>query len=119
MNQLERARTVAEYVANFQRRILQDALAEATAAYWLRRAADTEAARARPGDYVPAHVTREERQARWDRLTALAQAYRNRATFALIPDTPRRRQDDEDIDAVMNELADRWYAQHDSTGAAA
>jgi hypothetical protein len=34
------ARTLVEHVEHFQHRVMQDALAEATAAYWRRRAED-------------------------------------------------------------------------------
>lgn len=47
----------AEYLANFGRRILQDALAEATAAYWLRRA-DTFAAVGTPTADLTARTCR-------------------------------------------------------------
>lgn len=37
------ARPLVEHVDHFQHRVMQDALAEATAAYWRKRAADFEA----------------------------------------------------------------------------
>lgn len=37
------ARWVVEHVDHFQHRVMQDALAEATAAYWNKRAGDFEA----------------------------------------------------------------------------
>lgn len=39
-----------EHIDHFQRRIVQDAITEATALYWLDRAATFEWARPRPGD---------------------------------------------------------------------
>lgn len=43
---------LAERVKHFRLRVLQDALSEATGAYWLRRAEVLDAARPRPGDYT-------------------------------------------------------------------
>jgi hypothetical protein len=40
------------HVEHFQHRVIQDALAEATAAYWRRRADQFDAAQPRPGDYL-------------------------------------------------------------------
>ncbi len=104
-----RAGDLVEQVVAFQRRILQDALAHATAEYWLKRAEQYEWARPRPGDFVPTHVTRADRQRRWDLLTAKAQACRHRATLATLPSGPHQDQDDHDIDTVMNELANQWH----------
>lgn len=41
-----------EYVEHFRQRILQDALTEATAAYWVRRAWQYERARPQPGQFT-------------------------------------------------------------------
>ncbi len=86
-----------DYVENFQRRVMQDALAEATAAYWLHRADTFEAARPRPDDYTE---TAEERRAKWHELTEIAQACRNRAAVAQMHDGI-----DPDIEAVWNEAS--------------
>lgn len=81
---------MVEYVEHFRARVLQDALTEATAAYWLRRARQFEAARPRPGDYHGAATVDELRDG-WRRLTGVAQACRNRAavcqlTYDIDPD---------------------------------
>jgi hypothetical protein len=73
------------YVKHFQARVLQDALNEATAAYWLRRAAEYEAAaRPRPGGWVGFNSTSEERAARRQRMQETAAACRARAQVSLI-----------------------------------
>lgn len=66
-----RGQSIDAVVANFQRRIMQDALSEATALYWLRRADQLEAARPRPGDFHGA-ATREDLSARHATLTLAA-----------------------------------------------
>lgn len=67
---------------HFSERILQDALTEATSAYWLRRARDFESARSRPNDYL-GESTSADVAARDARLTGLANACRARA--GLVP----------------------------------
>lgn len=54
------------------------AWASASARYWRRRAATFEAARPHLGDYQ-GQATAPELAARWDRLSAIAQACRNHA----------------------------------------
>lgn len=61
-----------EYVDWFQHRVIQDALTEATAAYWHRRA--------KAFDHVAAAAT----GTRLTRAQAIAQACRNRAQVALL-----------------------------------
>jgi hypothetical protein len=64
---VSRVRAVVENVDHFQRRVLMDALREATAAYWLRRA----------------------KQFEWvgnARCDEIAQACRNRAAVSLMSD---------------------------------
>lgn len=74
------------YVAHFRARVAQDALNQATARYWLRRAEELEAARHRPGvDYV-GNASAEDLQARSIRATDTAAACRNRAAVSLIQD---------------------------------
>ncbi|WP_299051791.1 hypothetical protein [uncultured Nocardioides sp.] len=73
------------YVAHFQARVLQDAMREATATYWRRRAQTFLDARARPGDFL-GNSTLEQRRARWCRLTEIAKACEARAQVALIQD---------------------------------
>jgi hypothetical protein len=77
------------YHASFRRRVIQDAYAEASAAQWRRRAATFEWARPRRGDY-PGHASRADLAARDRRLAAIAEACRNRAQLALIPEVGPR-----------------------------
>jgi hypothetical protein len=55
-------------LVNFQRRILQDALSEATADYWRRRARALEKALSRPTDYrgraTPEQIAERDEQLR-------------------------------------------------------
>lgn len=76
------------------RRLLQDAVNEALAATWERRAAAFLAARPRPGDYRGRATDADLRQ-RWQRLTEVAQACRARAAVS------RRHEGiDADVEAV-------------------
>ena len=43
---------LAEYVEHFRQRVLQDALTEATAAYWVRRSWQYERSRPKPGQFT-------------------------------------------------------------------
>ena len=61
-------------------RAVQEALTAAVPAYWLRRAAEYEDARPRPGDW-PGTATEAELAERWQRLTATAEACRLHARF--------------------------------------
>lgn len=72
-----------EYVEHFQKRVVQDALAEATAAYWHRRANQFEAVLPRPGDFT-GDATPEQLEARHRRITECVQACRHRAAVSLI-----------------------------------
>lgn len=76
------AEPLTAYVAHFRARVLQDALLEATEAYWLRRAAAFAGAASRPGDY-PGQATPEQLAARDERTRGIAQACRNRAAVGL------------------------------------
>lgn len=78
--------TLTEHVEHFRLRVIQDALAEATAAYWHRRAQTFEDARSRPGDYA-GEATPEHIAARDAELTGIAQACRARAALAHLTDT--------------------------------
>lgn len=69
---------VQPFEINVARRVLEDAYAEAAAAYWLRRAERFEAARPRSGDFV-GQATAAELAALDARVAAAAQACRNRA----------------------------------------
>lgn len=74
---------LADHLDQFTKRIIIDALNEATAAYWQHRAEQFEAACWRPGDYTGT-ATRDELSARDERLRATAQACRARAQVALL-----------------------------------
>lgn len=67
-----------DHLDHFQRRVVQEAMRDATAAYWNRRAATFEAARPREGDYF-GRATREQISEQDARLAALARACRARA----------------------------------------
>lgn len=71
-----------EYVDHFRRRVLADALQEATAAYWRHRADAFDAALPRPGDYA-GMATPQQIEAQRDRIAASALACRQRAVFML------------------------------------
>lgn len=71
-------------VEHFRARVLQDALNEATAAYWRRRAEAFQASRPRPDDYH-GHATVQELRDRDQWCAAIARACRHRAE--LMPPT--------------------------------
>lgn len=77
------AAEIVEHVDHFRRRVLADALQEATAAYWERRAEVFEAARPRRGDYF-GNATRDDLRAQDERLAAMARACRSRAAVSLL-----------------------------------
>lgn len=68
----------AEQIDHFQRRIIQDALTDATAVYWRRRAETFEWARPRPGEFH-GQATREELDEADARCAAMARACRAKA----------------------------------------
>ena len=70
-----------DYIESFTKRVVQDALKEATAAYWRRRAAVFRDARPRTGDYNGRATARDLRD-RKRRLTAIADACEGRAYFS-------------------------------------
>lgn len=74
---------LTEYVEHFRTRVLQDALTEATRAYWRHRADMFEAARSRPGDFV-GNATPEQIADRDARLAEIAMACRVRGAVSLI-----------------------------------
>lgn len=65
-------------LAHFRARVVADALAEATAGYWLRRAEQFEAAMHKPGDF-PGLCSVAQIEANNAVLAEKAQACRNRA----------------------------------------
>ena len=68
------------YLEHFGRRVLLDALNEASATYWRRRAVALRDARHRVGDYLPPDRLQAAR-AKWRELTAAADACDNAASF--------------------------------------
>lgn len=76
---------IVEHATHFQHRVIQDALADATATYWHRRAAAFEAARPRAGDYR-GQATLADLRAADQRCAETAEACRVRATASLIQD---------------------------------
>ena len=74
------ARSVVTYAEHFARRVLLDAINEATADYWRRRAEALRGARHRVGDYLPPGRLQAAR-ARWAELTAIADACEAKADF--------------------------------------
>jgi len=71
-----------EHIDHFQRRVIQDALADATATYWERRAATFEWARPRAGDYT-GRATRADLARRDRSLQEAADACQARAATNL------------------------------------
>jgi hypothetical protein len=67
---------------HFRARLLQDALTEATAAYWLRRAEQFEAAAPKLDEYHGT-ATRDELNEAWARCHATALACSNHAQFLM------------------------------------
>lgn len=67
------------YIDQFRERVVQEAIAEAFPAYWLRRAELFEWAMTKPGDRLGADVTPAEQNARDALLYTLAQECRSRA----------------------------------------
>jgi hypothetical protein len=91
---------LAAYVEHFRARVLQDALNEASAAYWQRRAkAYEDAARPRPAEWLGFQTTPAERAARRQRMQDTAAACRSKAAVCLLQDAPT----DEVRDALVNE----------------
>jgi hypothetical protein len=97
--------------AMFAWRVTQDAWAEATQAYWERRAQQLEAARPRAGDFA-GKAGRAGQIAAWNRLTEAATACRARG----------RSRDLSDLDAqyALTDLAtaERFLQIHSVSGAA-
>jgi len=85
-----------EYVDHFRARVLQDALTEAIATYWLTRAERFDRAMHRPGDFR-GRAGVEALAANNAILAEAAQACRNRASLSPITK--------EDLTAIRVELA--------------
>jgi len=75
-----RVQEPTSYLEHFGRRVLMDALNEASATYWRRRAEALRAARHRVGDYLPPDRL-EAARAKWRQLTEAAAACDNAARF--------------------------------------
>lgn len=90
---------LADHVAHFQHRVIQDALNQATRNYWLRRADEFEWAKPRLDDFHE-EASNAELSRQWQRADETARACRNRAAMALIQD--------EDPDTVVQVLAEVW-----------
>ncbi len=71
-----------DYVEHFRFRVLQDALTEATADHWRRRATSFDAALPRPDDFT-GRATPESIEEQRMRVAATALACRQRAVFML------------------------------------
>lgn len=69
-----------DQAVQFHQRVLQDALSEATASFWERRARQLEEAAPRPGDW-PGRATPEQLSAARERCLSAAAACRHRATL--------------------------------------
>lgn len=67
---------------HFARRVILDAIHDASRSWWLKRAEDFERAKPVPGEYH-GRATREQLRARWQWCHETAQACRNKA--ALVP----------------------------------
>ena len=78
---------LAAYVDHFRARVVQDALAQATVAHWLRRAEAFESAAPRPDDY-PGQATADDLAQAVARCAEIARACRNRAVLAEIDQIP-------------------------------
>lgn len=72
-----------EYLAHFQQRVVNDAMLEASAAYWNRRAEQFEAAKPTATDFM-GEADLERRRAQWRRAHEAAKACRSKAELALI-----------------------------------
>lgn len=75
---------LAQYVEHFRARVLQDALNEATASYWIRRAEAFDAACHRPGIDYAGKASLDDLREQWVRATVTAVACRHRASVALL-----------------------------------
>ncbi len=90
--------SLVEHVEHFQRRLIADALAEATSAYWLKRADDFEWARPSLADF-PGDATLDQRRAKWRELTEVATACRAKARVSL-----QCEELSTEVDLVLEEL---------------
>lgn len=75
-------RQAAEHVAHFRVRVLVEGLLDGWSLHNERQARRWLDSRPRPGDFIGTNATVEDHRERWRRMTAIAAAYRNRATLA-------------------------------------
>ncbi len=78
---------LAEYIDHFRARVVQDAVTEAMALTWRRRARTFEACVPRPEDFN-GQASEEELAARRERLEETARACYHRASISLIGGQP-------------------------------
>lgn len=71
----------ADQLAHFRARVVVEALLDGWSVHNERQARRWESSRPRPGDFLGAATTEDQRE-RWRRMTAVASAYRNRASIA-------------------------------------
>ena len=83
-------------------RVLQDALTEATADYWERRAQQFEAAAPKLGEYH-GNATRDQLNEAWLECMTIAQACRAKAQFFLMDETSEEISDE--VASVLEEVA--------------
>jgi hypothetical protein len=88
-------------VDHFRARILQDALTQATAAYWLRRADQYEAAAPQPGDYG-GNASQAQLTDAWVRCMTTAAACRRHAEL-ITQGQPEEISDE--VASVLEEVA--------------
>jgi hypothetical protein len=86
---------------HFRARILQDALTEATAAYWLRRAEQFEAAAPQPTDYS-GHASQEQLTKAWVQCQTAASTCRRHAELIM---QGRPEEISDEVWAVLGEVA--------------
>ena len=87
---------IIDHIDHFQRRVIQDALLDGSAAYWRRRAEAFEWARPRPGDFA-GRATQAELAEIDRRCVTAAEACRARALNAPL--------DRADFGALVDEVA--------------
>ena len=76
---------LGDWLEHFRARVLQDALSEATASYWSRRAEQFQEAAPRLGDFHGKR-TREELGIKWREMHTIASACHNAASMAPLQD---------------------------------
>jgi hypothetical protein len=90
--------SLRETTDHFLHRLLTDCLNEATRRWWLKRAAQFEAARPKTADFH-GRADREQLREQWLRLTRIAQACRARADVSPLEDI------DPDVINVLSEAS--------------